>query len=478
MSAYLVAILMYMTLVIGFGLYVSKKKVKTSDDFSVAGRRLPMIVLVGTLLATWCGAGGITGSANFTYNQGPWTGFLYFSGAPLGILLLYFIAGQVRKLSAYTIPEILARRYGDFAGCLATLCIFLAYVGIISYQFLAAGNIINIVTGMDLNTATLLCAVIIIILTVTGGMISVAYTDALSAFIMVGSFLVAVPLLFAPLGGVAEAFKNLPAGKNTLGGSLTPAQTLSYLLPIIFLMLGDQNMIQRFSAAKDSNEAKKSNIGMFIGEVVVVILIVLIVTAGIFLLPELKRADSVIFLLAVQKLPLWAGLGVIVGSMAFVVTTADSYLLSSASNLTYDVWFKYVRKSGGDREKLVFLRILIVIIGAAGYVLGRYFPDILSIQMYSYTMYGAAITPALLCALFYRKATKIGGVAGILAGAAVTMIWETVLHKPFGLVSALISVPVAFLVILLVSNLTQHMEKVDLDSMYLAAEQSSAGGRK
>ena len=62
------------------------------------------------------------------------------------------------------------------------------------------------------------------------------------------------------------------------------------------------------------------------------------------------------------------------------------------------------------------------------FVLGFYFPDILSVQMYAYTMYGATITPALICALFYKKATKAGGLAGIITGAVTTIIWDVVLR--------------------------------------------------
>mgnify|MGYP000099108429 CR=1 FL=1 len=57
----------YLLLMVGVSLYLKRKMVKSSDDFAVAGRRLPMIVLVGTLLATWCGGGGISGSAGLVY---------------------------------------------------------------------------------------------------------------------------------------------------------------------------------------------------------------------------------------------------------------------------------------------------------------------------------------------------------------------------------------------------------------------------
>ena len=87
-------VLVYLLFMVGVSIYMSMKKVKSSDDFAVAGRKLPMIILIGTLLATWCGGGGITGTAGLIYNNGPLFGILVMSGAPLG------------SSSALLIPEI------------------------------------------------------------------------------------------------------------------------------------------------------------------------------------------------------------------------------------------------------------------------------------------------------------------------------------------------------------------------------------
>ncbi|MUU12700.1 MAG: hypothetical protein EP146_15390 [Oscillibacter sp.] len=91
---YIVAISAYLVLLTIFGLIVARKKVKTSDDMVTGGHRIPFIILVGTLLATWCGGGGITGSASVVYTGGPWVGLITFAAPPIGIILLYFIAAR------------------------------------------------------------------------------------------------------------------------------------------------------------------------------------------------------------------------------------------------------------------------------------------------------------------------------------------------------------------------------------------------
>ena len=451
---YLVCILLYIAGIIIYGIVMGKKKVKTSDDFVVAGRQLPFMILIGTLLASWCGGGGITGSASVVYLYGPVVGTLHFAGAPIGMLLLYFISSKVRSSTKITVPEVFAARYGDGASIIAVICIMLAYVGLCATQIKAAGNIISLITGMDANLATVLSAVGILLLTVSGGMISVAYTDAVSALLMVGGFLLAIPLLIGRAGGWSEAMAAIPAERLTGTGGLGVIAILGYMIPTISLLLGDQNMMQRFASAKSAEEAKKSNLGLFAAEITVCVLIILMCTIGIALFPSLDVPSNIIFSLAVNYLPFVLGAVVLVACVAFIVTTADSSLLSAATNVTYDVWGKYLNKNADDKQKIHFMRITILVLTVLAVVLTLFFPTILSLQMTAYTMYGAAITPALLFALFSKKVTKAGGIAGILTGGVVTVVWTMVLNSPYGIASAIVAVPAAVVVILLVSALT------------------------
>lgn len=460
-------VVIYLAVVVCIGLYFTKKKVKDSDSFAVANRSLPTIVLIGTLLATWCGAGGITGSANLIWKNGPLFGVLIFMGAPIGMMLLYLVSGRVREATTYTIPELFEIRYGTAARIIATVCIVLGYIGILSSQFKAAGYLINLTTGIELQTAIVICGALMLILAVTGGMFSVAYTDAVGAFLFVGGFIIAIPFLTSQIsGGMTGMFANLPAGKNSFFGSLTLMQALGYIFPIFFLILGDQNMIQRMGAARDVDTAKKSGLGLVLGEIVVCVITIIITTTGIYLLPNIERPDTVIFQLAINFLPSFVGGILMAACMSFIVTTGDSYVLTIATNITYDIWNRFINKEATDKQKLTFLRGSAVAVAILAYMMGRFFPDILSMQMYAYSMYGASITPALVCALFSKKVTKAGGLCGILAGGIATLVWEIVLRAPYGIKSAILTVPLSFIVIFAVSSVTQNGAKVPLAAVY------------
>ena len=205
---------------------------------------------------------------------------------------------------------------------------------------------------------------------------------------------------------------------------------------------------------------------MFIGEILVIISIVLIVTQAARLYPTLETPSNVIFQVAVDYLPLVFGALVMCACMAFIVTTADSYLLSSATNLTNDVYERYMNPKATDKQKMLVLRGTIVVFSFVAVALTLYFPTVLSLQMTAYTMYGAAITPAILFALFSKKVTPAGGMAGILVGGLVTIIW-TLAGTPYGIQCAIVAVPASVIAILIVSAVTRCNDpKRSLEALY------------
>lgn len=465
---YLIAISVYLLALVIYGLVIAHKKVKTADDMVTGGHRIPFIILVGSLLATWCGGGGITGSAGVVYSGGPWVGAITFAAPPIGIILLYFIAGKVRKSNKVTVPEIMGARYGKAASIISALCVMLAYVGVLATQLKAAANVLVLLcssSGVELShgMALTICTVVIVVITVGGGMVSVAYSDAISALIMIGGFFLAIPFLISVANSQGAV---LPPEKTTITGGMSGMQILGYFLPSLALMLGDQNMLQRFASAKNSDEAKKSNIGMFIGELLVIVSIIALVTQSAKLYPSLETPSNVIFQTAVDYLPLAFGALVMCACMAFIVTTADSYLLSSATNLTNDIYAKYIRKDATDKQKMLVLRVTIVVFSAIAVALTLYFPTVLALQMTAYTMYGAAITPAILFALFSKRVTPAAGLAGIIVGGLATIVW-TLMGTPGGVQCAIVAVPASVIAILLVSAVTKNSDPArSLNALY------------
>lgn len=445
-------VITYLVLVLGLGIYMSKTRVKDDSDFAVAGRSLPFVILMGTMLATWCGSGNVIGQANFIYQHGPWAGILWGIGEPIGMIAVFFLAAKIRSVSSYTVPQVMEKRYGTTAKVLTGICIIVAYVGIASYQFKGGGYILNLILGIPVETGTIITAILVILLTITGGMFSVAYTDALSAGLITFALLAAIPFATHAAGGL-DFFSRIEPVKMTVAGGLNIPQLIGYIFPVLFLILGEQNLYQRFASAKDEATAKKSMLGFLVGNVFFFGTITFLVCSAIVLYPNIKP-DTALLAVFRHAMPGWIGSLGLAAATGFIITTADSYLLSCSTNVTYDFVVPFFMPHATGKQKVLITRIAVVVLGVVAYSLITFFPSVLAMQMYSYTMYGAAITPALLAAYLWKKATPAGGLASILAGGVGTLIWEIVLQKPGGLNSIVFSAPLSIICLIAISLAT------------------------
>lgn len=459
---YLIIILTYLIGISLYGVYLNKKHIKSSADFVQGGKGFPLPILVGTLLATWMGSGMLTGTANFIYTYGPLAGALHLIGEPIGLLLVaVYLSQKAREKSKITIPELIEEKYGSTARVILAGFIIISYIGIVSYQFQAGGLIFNIATGLSVETGTILSAGFIIFLAVVGGIVSVAYTDAIGTLIIFLSIIIGLPIAINQAGGLSTMIASIPPAKMAVTGQLSTIQMLGFIFPTVFLVLGEQNMYQRFGSAKDAKTAKRSGVGLFWLGLLLDVLILGMVTAAIVLYPLLADPDRAFFEVA-KGLPIVIGGFVLASSVALFITTANSYLLSASTNITYDFYLRFFKKDASDDQMLTVNRISIVLLGVLALVIGSFFPSILSLQMYAYSMYGAAVTPAFLGALFWDKVTKAGGLTSIVTGGLAVIIWEIVLKNPMDLNSILIAGPLSIISLIVVSLLTQEKKNIKI----------------
>jgi SSS family solute:Na+ symporter len=438
----------------------NSKGVKTSDDFLLAGKGLSPIVVMGTLLATWCGSGAITGGANsIAYSYGIWPAIFFMVPSIAGILVMYLLASKIRKYSKYTIPEMLEMKYGSFAKTLSSIIIILSYIGIISYQFKGLGFVLNVTTGLPIDIGTIISTILIIFLTIIGGLKSVAITDAISAFIMLFALIITVPSVIKVGGGWNNVVANVPKENLSFSGSLSPLQVLGYYLPVFILLLSDQNMYQRIISSNTDKSAKIAIKGWFIGMLIITPCVAVSSFAARSLFPDIEPGMSLISTSLVT--PTFVGGMLLAAATAFIITTGNSFLLSVSTNITFDIYAKYIKPNATDKEKLRFTKIMIPIIGIISFVMIRFFPNILSLQMYAYTVYGASLTPAVLAVFLWDKANKAGGIASMIVGIVTTILWEIPLGKPHDINSCIIAVPAAVIALIVFTLLTDKGNNKD-----------------
>jgi len=454
-TTHLVILALYLLAMVGIALYYARSaKVGGGEDFLFAGRSLSSPVMIATLLVTWVGSGTIIGGANFAYTYGPVAGLVFFAGTPLGILVLLLAAGRIRRAARHTVPELLEARFGTGVRTVAAAVTTIAYLGLVASQFVGGGYVVALITPLTPTQGTLLVAAVVTLLTVTGGLFSVAYTDFVSAILILFSLFIAVPLVFAAVGGPGAYWDGLPEQAATATGGLSGLQLLGYFLPLFLLLLADQNLYQRLAAAQDERSARFSTLGMLVSSFFVFIPVVLLASAAAVLMPGINGDESVLRLASEGYLPAVLGGLLLAGAVAFVITTGSSFMLSAASNIAFDLFARFGGDRIGDRGTLIVQRTSVVAIALVAIGLGLYFPTVLDLQMYSYTIYGAAMTPAVFAVLFWRRATTAGAVAALVVGAAATVGWELA-GAPGDLNGVIVALPAAVAALVGVSLLTK-----------------------
>jgi Na+/proline symporter len=426
-TIYFWTIIVYMVVLIGIGALRSKG-VESQEDFSVAGRQLSTFVLFGTMLATWIGTGSIFGNAEKTYNAGIAAWILPLGGL-FGIVALSFLAAKARRVEAITVQDILEQRYNKWARVLGAITLVLTAVTIVSYQYRAAAAVIDLAlpNTFRYETAVIIVAVFIILYTALAGMFSVAYTDLVMGVTMIIGILVTAPVLWNKAGGYAGIAAKLPADHLQFTGRFTWVEVLGLLLPPGLLVLGDANMYQRFFSARNEGMARRATIWLLLGVAYMELMIILTAWVGSALEWQggnLVRPARVIAYVARDHLPVVLGALLMTTIMSVIVSTAISYLLVPATALVRDIYQRFINPQADEKKLVWLLRGLVVLLGVIAYIISTYGQGFLNVALRAYTIYGTGVTPSLVAALTWKRATTAGSVTSILTGVLTTLIWE------------------------------------------------------
>ena len=111
--------------------------------------------------------------------------------------------------------------------------------------------------------------------------------------------------------------------------------------------------------------------------------------------------------------------------LAKIISTANNYLFSPATNLVNDIFVRYIRPKAGNQQVLVVSRLMVVLLGLWALYQGLHTESVLKKSLYAYTIYSAALTPVILAAFYWRRATASAAVASIFTGTFVTVFWDS-----------------------------------------------------
>lgn len=397
--------------------------VRNRADFLVAGRSLPWPVLVFTLLSSWIGAGSLFAGGENAYKNG-FAALWQPAGGWLGLIVIAMIAGKVRRFAQFTVPDLLETRYNSAARVLATIAIVISNTVIASYQFKGGGDILHLIfPSLDRNTGMYIIAAFVIVFTAGAGMASIAYLDLVIGSLVTVIVIIAVPILLHDAGGWSHVRASLPATHFEVLGNLSVSQAIGLLIPTMLLLVGNQGMYQKFFSARSEKDARYAVYGWIVGTVVLETLLIGVAVIGSVSF-HTDRPREIIPVSARLGLPPLIGAVLLGGIFAKVISTANNYLFSPATNLIHDVYERFIDQHASERRTLFVSRAIVVLLGVFAVLQATQFESILNAAIYAYTIYGAAVTPAVMAVFFWKRTTASAAVTSILLGTVATIVWN------------------------------------------------------
>ncbi len=441
----LLVVMGYFTFLILWGLYQGRK-VRNSCDYAIAGRNLPGWAAALSERATGESSWALLGLPGMAYATGLteiWTAL----GCVIGILtawigLAWRLRDEAEKYRVNTFSEYIARKHGEMERpirAVASLTIVFFFFFYVGAQFLGGGKTLFTLFGVDEKLGLLITALIIIPYTIYGGFLSVIYTDCVQSILMI------VTLVVTPIAGLIYIAKtpglfasSIPGALKAAGPnyiSLTGAASgfaagvmIMAAFSWFFGYLGGQPQLSmRFMAIKDAAQARKArNIGIawtlvaYIGALAIGWIGLAIFGPG-----TLSDQEHVLPLVLLRLFPPAIAALLITGAIAAMISTADSLLILSSSELSENLVKPLVKEQSPDaclRRSRFITSMLAVVALALAYV----FPSRLIYTMVGYVWagIGGTFSIVILLTLFWKRYHGRAVIATIVSGLLFTVLWS------------------------------------------------------
>ncbi|HEY2926368.1 sodium:solute symporter family protein [Piscinibacter sp.] len=432
----LTLVILYLLVTVAIGLYAATR-VKSSADFAVAGRSLPLIMIVTTTFATWFGSETVLGiSARFV--KGGLNSVIEdpFGASMCLVLVGLFFAYRLYNMTLITIGDYYRKRFGPGIEIFCSIVIILSYLGWVAAQITALGLVFNLVSGgaVTAQGGMVLGTLIVLLYTVFGGMFSVAWTDFLQMTIIVIGLLVIAVMAGNQAGGADKVFA-LAQQENWFRFWPEPKahDIVFFFAAGITMMLGSipqQDVFQRVMSAKDADTARKGPIIGGLSYLAFAFVPMFIVATSLLIMPDEANkllADDpqkVLPTLIMGHMPLIAQVFFFGALISAIMSTASATLLAPSTTFTENI-LKHLVPHMGDKQVLRALRISLIVFAALvlSYSLAMQGTSIYELvsSAYQVTLVGAFVPLAF--GLYWKRATTQGAVMSIALGIGVWLMF-------------------------------------------------------
>lgn len=484
----LFAMIGYMLVVIGIGLYFAKRAQANSENYFLGGRSLGPWVAAMSAEASDMSGWLLMGLPGVAY----WCGLADAAWTAIGLALGTYVnwlivAKRLRRYSAVsgnaiTVPDFLSNRFHEDRKVILAISAVFILIFFTVYAascFVTCGKLFSTLFGLSYHSMMIAGAVFVVVYTFIGGFLAESASDFMQAVVMVIALITILVLGTSAAGGIdavianakeipgyfsltsiatpetdTAGVQNVVNGVPQFGeagsyGFLTIISTLSWGLGYF----GVPQVLLRFMAIRKEEELKKSRRIATIWCVISLSAAVMIGLIGRALFPVESSlstaggAENVFVVLSQALLPaVLAGI-IMAGILAATISSSDSYLLIAASAFAKNIYEGIMKKNNADdRVVMNVSRVVLLLIAVIGMVIAWDEDSVIfTIVSFAWAGFGATFGPVMLFSLFWKRINRAGAIAGMLSGGIMVFVWNQFL-SPLGGVFAIYELFPAFII--------------------------------
>jgi len=487
MNTGLIILALYTVSLLGIAFYASMQDKKNIKDFATAGSSLGIFVLTLTFSATYHSAYAFLGAPGFVYNNGVgwWVNGIWtvFPGVLFWIIgRRFWLLGQTQGY--ISMAQYISDVYQDKRiGLIVTVITLVFTVPYVAMQAIGSGYIFQVISNGQLSYAvgTIIFFAIMILLVWMGGMKGVAITDAAQGVFMwigmvIGSYIV-ISKNFGSINAAYEkVFEAIPALFTLPGpkGVVTSADWISRWVVITIGMMMFPHVTLRFFAGKSLRVLKWSSIFSSIYLTSIYVFTPAIGMAGRVLMPDITSPDTIFPEMLLKYTPIVFAALVIAGALAASMSTGDSQLHAVSAMVSTDVYKTFINKDASEYKQYQIAKIAILVFGLLSVIVALMKPGLLSNILALANGGVAALAPAMLGGVYWKKSTPQAAISSIIIGEAVMLFTTFAVKNPFGIMAGVWGLLVAFIVFVAVSLNTKPVQKtldvIDSINEFFASE--------
>lgn len=425
----LIFIVVYLSITVLIG-FLATRHIKSSKDFMIAGRKLPLFISSAALFALWFGSETVFGASSEFIEHGL-IGVIEdpFGGVLCLLLYAMFFARPLYRMNLLTLGDLYRNRYGKNVELVAGVCMVLTFFGYIAAQLVAMGILLSIIINLPLAYCILISSAVVTVYTLAGGMWAVSITDFVQSIVIVAGLAVTAIVISIKTGGTLNTIQAAPEGFFRLLPDADSHSVIEYFCAWSSLGLGalaSQDIFQRANSASSEKVAVRSTY-LAAGIYLLISLIPLFIgLAARVHYPEMLQLDSqqILPVMVLSHTSVFVQILFFGALLSAILSTASGAILAPASILTENIIKPLTLHRLDDRHFLQLLRISVFAIAAISAFMAMGKQSVYELVSESYILGLVSLLVPMTAAIYWKKSSSSGAMLSMILGMAAWVVFE------------------------------------------------------